>query len=139
MLSATWKNGGIMTLSFIRLALLFRVSEKMTVTQNRLRKEDLKENRARFKPPVLLKEMQCDRSPWCCHLHREMGTLPHISQVQRALGDIDPGFEWEVKRQDLKWFPFSLLCFTNKNPNESRKKKKAKFQNKVINLFLFIK
>lgn len=58
MLSATWKNAGRITLSFICLALLFRVSGKTLVKQNRLRKEDLKENHASLKSPILLKETQ---------------------------------------------------------------------------------
>lgn len=38
------KNGGIMILSFICLAFLFRESEKKIVKQNRLREGTLKEN-----------------------------------------------------------------------------------------------
>lgn len=95
MLAATWKKGGIMTLSFFCLALC-RVSEKPIVKQNRLRKEDLKENHASSKPSILLKEVQCVVS-FGPLPSREMGTPPTL-QGPRCTGDTDPGLAREQER-----------------------------------------
>lgn len=109
MLSTTRKDGGIMMLSFIGLALLFRMSETTTVKQNRLRKENLKENHDDLRSPILV------HAAWYELL------VPLSTQGAWASHFESPGSDTHWRDTDLassEWFCY----FGHENPNESRRK-----------------
>ena len=107
------------------LPLLFRVSEKTIVKQNRLRKEnlkkkkkrrrkrkeDLKENHASLKSPILLKAVQCDMSPWRRYPYWELGHLP-----PHHWADMHCGI------QTLGWSEGFITSLTKNQMNPGKKK-----------------